>query len=161
MKFSSSGALRPDKAIVKDVEAYLNLEIIKRWPLVKMSFGQGRMGRVFWPRFENGMVGSFYLYPFRFRDGVHHLRITDGIFPLNPKPGVGFFRQGASGMELTFDLDEIETVVPWTLDNYLAAKQVPEWLNDQDKLKIEIGSPLIGMYLTSKKGGYLHPTAPS
>lgn len=161
--------------ILKNAEKYLNFEVSKRWAIktIKPPYGQtGRPkaaitedNRVFgftvgeyWSHRADGNIilrikekfsGQHFEEPLKdngdFSKKYRHFNSSKNIKIVDP---IDYWR--LARLEFSFLSDEIETAIPWLLDNYLKVKEVPEWIEEEHKLKIRIGDPLFH-YLWTKK----------
>jgi len=97
-------------------------------------------------------LSSFYLSEYYNLDEKSILRLRDGINVYLPPEGKQFFscserKKMRTEMEFSFSSDEIETAIPWALDNYLSVTVLPDWLHNPLPLdpvadRQKLGDPL-------------------
>ena len=147
--------------IVKDANKYLNLEISKGWALISVKDPSYSSARPKGALTKNNTVIGFTIgeYWSHRVDGKVVLRVKEKFKSFNWAHDFKYkyfssgtedaHRSDAGGLELTFLSDEIETVIPWLLDNYLEVKSIPEWLDEKHTDRIKVGEPAF-FYLWTK-----------
>lgn len=145
--------------IVKDANDYLGIEIGTRWdPIrIKNTSMDTRFKYLDGALLENGQIIGlkFFQYHYSGTSKKVILRLKEVFKGFRDK--TNHFNSGtqeqsksdAGGLELNLTPEEIETVVPWVLDNYLEVKTIPEWLDAEYLHRIKIGQPMF-FYLWTK-----------
>ena len=130
--------------LLEKANRFLYEEIKKRWPLYDAEMTHSLWVCVF----PDETLSSFHLSEYYSLDNDKSiLRLRDGMNVFLPPEGKQFFSRSErkamrTEMEVSFSSDEIETVIPWVLDNYLSVSQLPEWLlKSQLELQV-LGDPL-------------------
>lgn len=162
------------KKLLEMANAYLRQEMAKRWEMTKIrDWSMDGLRK----KHEAALTKEGYLLGFKIIE-YHPLKPTAKVI-LRLKEKYKDFRSPPSlgkeenlirhfnadspeknrrqadggGLEISFLMEEIETVVPWVLDNYLAAKSVPDWLCDAYAHKIKLGEPVFQYHWTKKAWG--------
>lgn len=134
----------------REYRYYLRDEIEKRWPLLYKR----RWHNLWVCAFPSGELSSFYLSEYSELDGDNRsvLRLRDRVNSFNPPKGRVFFTYGnnLSEMEFSFLSDEIETAIPWVLDNYLLLQDFPDWIHPSPNVTPDrLGKPLSFYFWTA------------
>jgi hypothetical protein len=158
-------SLRTQNKIVKDANDYLELEISERWKIVSVK--NTSMNTRFKYRngalLDNGQIIGLkmtrYAYPGSGKKTILRLRekfkeFEDNANHFNSETQERS-KSDAGGLELNLIPEEIETVVPWVLDNYIEVKTIPEWLDTEYLHRIKIGQPMF-FYLWTKSASKVY-----